>query len=85
MNYEEFLTRYERARAEAKTVFRGRPDAVHGQLIIEYESPGSFSSKGNVEHAYQQLTDYLSAESRGSKVLCTLIKGGPKDGVRSVL
>ncbi|MCX5641781.1 MAG: N-6 DNA methylase, partial [Candidatus Omnitrophica bacterium] len=61
-------SRYERASAEAKTVFRGRPDAVHGQLIIEYESPGSFSSKGNVEHAYQQLTNYLSAESRDSKI-----------------
>ena len=60
-------SRYERTSAEAKTVFRGRPDAVHGQLIIEYESPGSFSSQGNVAHAYQQLTDYLSAESRNSK------------------
>lgn len=31
--------RYERLSEEAKTVYKGRPDAVHGQVIIEYETP----------------------------------------------
>lgn len=51
-----------------KSVFRGRSDAVHGQLIIEYEPPKSFSSKRNIEHAYDQLVDYLSGESKHSKL-----------------
>jgi len=33
---------YERLGAEAKTVYPGRPDAIHGQVIIEYEPPGAF-------------------------------------------
>lgn len=51
-----------------KSVFKGRSDAVHGQLIIEYEPPKSFSSKRNIEHAYNQLVDYLSGESKHSKL-----------------
>ncbi|MBU1626092.1 N-6 DNA methylase, partial [bacterium] len=51
-----------------KSVYRGRSDAVHGQLIIDYESPKSFSSKRNIDHAYQQLIDYLSGESTESKL-----------------
>jgi len=61
------LPRYERASAEAKTIFRGRPDAVHGQVVIEYEPPKSFSSKRNIEHAYDQLVNYLAAESKSSR------------------
>jgi hypothetical protein len=34
----------ERLGADAKTIYRGSPDAVHGQVIIEYESPYAFSS-----------------------------------------
>ncbi len=59
--------RYERLGAEARTVYRGRPDAVHGQVIIEYESPGAFSSEGAILHAYKQLVDYLSAEAHVQK------------------
>jgi len=51
-----------------KSVFRGRADAVHGQLIIEYEPPKSFSSKRNIEHAYNQLVKYLSGESKHAKL-----------------
>src|SRR5579871_1166643 len=41
-----------------------RPDAVHGGVIIEYEPPGSFSSKSKVKEALSQLTeDYLPAEN----------------------
>ena len=36
--------------------------------MIEYEPPRSFSSKRNIEHAYNQLLDYLSGESKDSKI-----------------
>ena len=51
-----------------KSVFKGRSDAVHGQVVIEYEPPKSFSSKRNIENAYNQLLDYLSGESKDSKI-----------------
>jgi hypothetical protein len=47
-----------------RTIIRGRPDAVHGRVIIEYEAPRSFSSKRKIEHAYNQLITYLSEESK---------------------
>ncbi len=47
-----------------KSVYSGRSDAVHGQVIIEYEPPRSFSSKRNIEHAYDQLVNYLADETR---------------------
>jgi len=47
-----------------RTIIKGRPDAVHGQVIIEYEAPKSFSSKQKIEHAYNQLINYLSEESK---------------------
>ncbi len=59
--------RYERLGAEARTVYRGRPDAVHGQVIIEYEAPSAFSSEATVRHAYEQLVNYLSAEAQAQK------------------
>jgi hypothetical protein len=59
--------RYERLGAEAKTVYRGRPDAVHGQVIIEYERPNGFYSERFVLHAYEQLVGYMTAEGRGHK------------------
>jgi hypothetical protein len=59
--------RYERLGAEARTVYRGRPDAVHGQVIIEYEAPNTFSSEATVRHAYEQLVNYLSAEAQAQK------------------
>ena len=61
-----FDERYERLSAEAKTVFNGRPDAVHGQVVIEYEAPNTFSSNRRVDHAVDQLVDYLTAEAKGS-------------------
>jgi type I restriction-modification system DNA methylase subunit len=47
-----------------RTIIRGRPDAVHGRVIIEYEAPRSFSSKRKIEHAYNQLINYLSEGSK---------------------
>jgi len=51
-----------------KSVFSGRSDAVHGQLIIEYEPPRSFTSKRNVEHAFEQLVNYLTDEAKETKL-----------------
>lgn len=59
----ETKPRYERLHQEAKTVYRGRPDAVHGKVIIEYEEPNSFSFKRKVHVAYEQLVGYIMAES----------------------
>ncbi len=57
--------RYERLAEAARTVYTGRPDAVHGQVIIEYESPGAFSCERSVHHAHAQLVDYMTAEAHG--------------------
>lgn len=51
-----------------KSVYSGRSDAVHGQVIIEYEPPKSFSSKRNIDHAYEQLINYLSDEAKETKL-----------------
>jgi len=75
------IPRYERLGAEARTIYRGRPDAVHGQVIIEYESPRSLSSEPIILHSYEQLVGYMSAEARGFKTdaldfLCRLVGVG---------
>ncbi len=51
--------RYEKAIARA-----GRADAIHGQVILEYEAPRAFHSASAVEHAYDQLTGYIIGEAR---------------------
>lgn len=61
----ESKARYERLSSEARSIYRGRPDAVHGQVIIEYEKPNSFTSKRKVTHAYDQLVGYITAEIKG--------------------
>jgi hypothetical protein len=43
--------RYERLSDEAKTIYSGRPDAVHGEIIIEYEAPHAFNAKNAILHA----------------------------------
>ena len=68
--------RYERLGKEAASVYRGRPDAVHGLVIIEYEPPHSFKSQGVVEHAHNQLVDYITAEATAAKE--TPFVGDPK-------
>ncbi len=55
-------SRYERHTGKTASEYRGRPDAIHGKVIIEYEPPSSFSKKGVVEHAEEQLHEYLGAE-----------------------
>jgi len=64
----KFNERYERLSEKAKTILKGkRPDAVHGQVVIEYESPDSFRSKRWIEHAYQQLIEYITAEVKAAR------------------
>ena len=63
-----------------KSVYSGRSDAVHGQVIIEYEAPKSFSSKKNINHAYDQLINYLSDEAKETKL--TQLVGIGFDGER---
>jgi type I restriction-modification system DNA methylase subunit len=54
--------KYESLSTRARTICKGRPDAVHGQIIIEYETPNSLSDVKNLSHAYEQLVSYLIAE-----------------------
>src|SRR4030042_302872 len=62
-----FDERYERGSAEAKTVLKGkRPDALHGQVVVEYEPPEEFKSKRAIETAFQQLVEYMGAEAKGA-------------------
>lgn len=62
-----FDERYERGSATAKTVLMGkRPDAMHGQVVVEYEKPEAFESKRAIEHAYGQLVEYMGAEAKGA-------------------
>ena len=52
-----------------KSVFMGqRSDALHGQVVIEYEKQGSFVSKSKIEHSYDQLKEYMSGESKNTDI-----------------
>jgi len=52
-----------------KSVFLGqRSDALHGQVVIEYERQGSFISKSKIEHSYDQLKEYMSGESKNTDI-----------------
>ena len=61
--YERFGTKQE------AVVYRGRPDAAHGSLIIEYEPPNAFSSSRATLYAQEQLEGYLkaAAQQRGER------------------
>ena len=45
------------------STFRGRADAVHQGMVIEYEKPKSLRNAKHAEHALQQVWDYLTALS----------------------
>jgi len=45
----------------------GRSDALHGQVVIEYELPNSFKSSKVVTHAYNQLIGYIKGLSKSEK------------------
>lgn len=50
-----------------KSILGGRSDALHGQVIIEYEKPGAFKFQERINHAYEQLIGYIQGEARDSK------------------
>jgi hypothetical protein len=51
-----------------KSIYKsGRADALHGQVIIEYERPGAFRTPKRVDHAYDQLVDYIKGEAKERK------------------
>jgi len=51
-----------------KSIFNsGRSDALHGQVVIEYEPPRSFKSPKSINHAYDQLVSYLQGLSKSHK------------------
>ncbi|MBN2021047.1 MAG: N-6 DNA methylase [Sedimentisphaerales bacterium] len=63
-----FDERYERGSEAAKTVLKGkRPDALHGQVVVEYEPPEAFKSEQSIKHAYKQLVEYITAEAKAAR------------------
>jgi hypothetical protein len=63
----EVTPHYERSGGgQSRSVYSGRPDAVHGHLIIEYERPGVLTAARAVQHAHEQLVDYMIAEAAGA-------------------
>ena len=47
-----------------KSIYKsGRADVLHGQVIVEYENPSAFQSRKWVNHAYDQLIDYIKGEA----------------------
>ena len=58
----EVSPRYETSYPARGSVLRGRSDAVYGQLVIEYESVGTFRTNRGVTHGAKQLDHYIRAE-----------------------
>jgi len=51
-----------------RTIFNaGRTDALHGQVVVEYEAPFAFKSSKAVHHAYDQLINYIKGISKSEK------------------
>ncbi len=46
---------------------RTRADAVHGQIVFEYEAPRAFRSKAAIEHAFDQLVQNISGAAQAGK------------------
>lgn len=51
---------------EQPTLFRGRQDAVYGQLILEYERPGRLNTERGLDHTAGQLQGYIEAAASAS-------------------
>ncbi len=48
-----------------KSIYEGgRADAIHGRVIIEYEKPKAFKSEQWINHAFDQLIDYIQGEAK---------------------
>jgi len=46
-----------------RSIYHGRADALHGQVVIEYEPPQAFRAKKGVKHAFDQLVGYIQGLS----------------------
>lgn len=56
-----------------KSIYEGgRSDAIHGRVIIEYEKPKAFRSRQWIDHAFDQLVDYIQGEAEGKKEMLFL-------------
>jgi SAM-dependent methyltransferase len=44
-----------------------RADALHGQVVIEYEAPYAFRSQRWIKHAFEQLVSYIQGLSEETK------------------
>jgi len=51
-----------------------RTDALHGQVIIEYEKPYAFKSQQWINHAYEQLVEYICGVAEENKDTLYLFK-----------
>lgn len=56
----------ERPRFEERTIFQGRMDAVYGQCILEFKTPGKLSNKKGIDSTAKQLKGYLDAKAKGA-------------------
>jgi hypothetical protein len=57
-----------------KSIYKsGRADALHGQVIVEYEAPRAFRSQKWVNHAFDQLVDYIEGEAKERKEILFLL------------
>jgi len=52
------------SRYEKTVMKQGRSDAIHGQVIIEYERPKAFRSQRWINHAKEQLIGYIIGEAK---------------------
>lgn len=50
-----------------KSIYHGRADALHGQVVIEYEPPCAFRTNKNIRHAFEQLVGYIQGLSKEIK------------------
>ena len=51
-----------------KSIYHSRrADALHGQVVIEYEAPQAFRSKRWIKHAFEQLVGYIQGLSEETK------------------
>ncbi len=62
------------SRYEKTIMKQGRSDAIHGQVIIEYEKPKSFRSKRWVDHAKEQLINYIIGETQEAQSASFLLE-----------
>jgi hypothetical protein len=52
---------------ERTIINAGRPDALHGLVVVEYEPPLSFRSPKSIDHAFDQLVGYIKGLSQAEK------------------